>query len=140
MIHLLKEGDRVKSGLNLFRYERFKRVEGDLVPLPYQWFAVAIGVGRRILVLFDWDIMRAWLCLDWRREHLMYRPADMDGPTMVCRRCAKYNDEASNYCRGGFWEKGVMFKRLKKAKDWLGNRKDWKEYRKYEKDMYSEDQ
>jgi hypothetical protein len=88
MFHRIKEGGRMKVGLNLM-------LDGN-----GSVYGLGLRLFDRVFGVVDWAYRRVWIRLSLERDHKMYRPNDVDGPAMICRRCHKYNHEAPNVCRG----------------------------------------
>lgn len=83
MIHRIKEGDRMRWGLN--------------IGSGY----VGVWLHRRFYFWLDptAEHLLSW-SVDLRRDHRMYRPADADQPYLFCRRCGLSAMEADSFCSG----------------------------------------
>ena len=85
MIRVLPEGEKSRWGVNLHLYR--KRLE-----------AVTINFSHRFILRLGGQSPGLWL--NFTLDHKMYRPNDMDGGLLFCRRCHEYSDTTRSHCRG----------------------------------------
>lgn len=89
MIHRIKEGQRMRWGLNVGK--------------GY----IGVWLSRRFYFWVDPRTEnKVSGCIDFRQDHRMYRPNDADEPYLFCRRCGLSSFEAKNFCSGKvLWRK-----------------------------------